>query len=54
MLNASMDGHLLKLKGGSKRTECDCLPICSKMNYNIQSSQLAWKWKNKVANYTKG
>ncbi|XP_072396599.1 pickpocket protein 28-like [Diabrotica undecimpunctata] len=54
MLNASIDGHLLKLKGKQRSTECDCLPICSKMNYIIQSSQLNWNWAAEDSNYTKG
>uniref|UniRef100_A0A6P7GZ91 Uncharacterized protein LOC114348761 n=1 Tax=Diabrotica virgifera virgifera TaxID=50390 RepID=A0A6P7GZ91_DIAVI len=54
MLNASIDGHLLKLEGKQTSTECDCLPICSKMNYIIQSSQLNWNWAAEDSNYTKG
>lgn len=31
-------------KGKKKRTECGCLPSCTSLNYNIETSQSDWEW----------
>jgi amiloride-sensitive sodium channel len=36
-------------KGKSKKkiksqTECDCLPLCTDLSYDVETSQTDWEW----------
>ncbi|XP_015833908.2 pickpocket protein 28-like [Tribolium castaneum] len=41
----NLKGKLDKKKKKKSVDDCDCLPLCSDLNYNIETSQSDWDWQ---------
>ncbi|CAG9858557.1 unnamed protein product [Phyllotreta striolata] len=54
MLDESMKENFLKLNGLQDSTKCDCMPICSNVNYILQHTYMPFSWKIKNVKYISG